>query len=72
MIQGKIDFNSPGPSSECYEENAISLRFASFYFRMSIVNSLFKIMTVELGRFYLWSVQCPIVSYSFMYRNFSQ
>lgn len=37
MIQGKIDFNSPGPSTVCYQEYAISPRLSSFYFHILIV-----------------------------------
>jgi hypothetical protein len=43
MIQGKIDFNSPGPSTVCCEENAISPRLSSFYFHILIVKLMLKI-----------------------------
>lgn len=43
MIQGKIDFNSPGPSTVCCEENAISPRLTSFYFHIIIVELMLRL-----------------------------
>lgn len=52
MIQGKIDFNSPGPSTVWYQEYAISPRLSSFYFHILIVLTLTIKCEVLKTRFY--------------------